>query len=135
MTYSNSRSVPFEIPNVTHGIHLAKGIMKAKKEGIELEYEIQDVLFGITHTDVQTVFLSYDKIQEVRFKKGWFSAKVIIEANSMKDVKSIPQAEQASVTLKIKRKHREEAEQVISQARLQLSENKLSQLDDGNTDY
>ncbi|WP_138432150.1 hypothetical protein [Fodinibius saliphilus] len=135
MPYSSSRSIPFEIPNVTHGLHLAKGLLKVKKEGIELEYEIQDAFFGITTTGVQTVLLSYEKIQEISFKRGWFSAKIIIEANSMKDVKEIPQAEHASVTLKIKRKHRDEAENIISTARVKLSEQKLDRLNEDNADY
>lgn len=48
----------------------------------------------------------------------------------MKTLEDIPGSEQASCTLKIKRKHRKDAEQMVSQASLRLSEYKLSRLDE-----
>lgn len=130
MDYSSSRSVPFEIPNVNHGFQVAKGLMKLRENGIELEFEVQDAFLGITSSGLKTVALPYDKLQSIRYEKGWFSARVILEATSMRVFDKVPGTEQANCTLKIKRKHREEAEHLVSKARLQFSEYKLNKMEE-----
>lgn len=134
MDYSTSRSIPFEIPNVNHGFQVAKGILKLSSGGIELEFETKDAILGIISSGVQSVHLSYDDLESIRFDKGWFSAKIILEAVSMRIFEDLPGTEQATCTLKVKRKHRDEAQKVISTARMHLSEYKLDQLDKGNSD-
>lgn len=134
MDYSTSRSVPFEIPNVNHGFQVAKGILKLRPEGIELEFETKDAILGVISSGVQSVQLSYGDLESIRFDKGWFSAKIILEATSMKIFEDLPGTEQATCMLKVKRKHKEEAQKVISTARMHHSEHKLDQMNSEDTD-
>lgn len=134
MDYSTSRSIPFEIPNVNHGFQVAKGILKLRSDGIELEYETRDAILGIISSGVESVRLSYDDLESIRFEKGWFSAKIILEAVSMRVFEDLPGTEQATCMLKVKRKNRDEAQQVISTARMHLSEHKLDQMGNGDSE-
>lgn len=134
MDYSTSRSVPFEIPNVNHGFQVAKGLLKLRSDGIELEFETKDAILGLISSGVKTLQLSYSDLESIRFDKGWFSAKIILEAVSMRVFEDLPGTGQATCTLKVKRKHKEEAQKIISTARMQLSEHKLDQMEKGNSD-
>lgn len=134
MDYSTSQSVPFEIPNVNHGFQKAKGILKLRSGGLELEFETKDAILGIISSGVQSVHLSYDDLESIRFDKGWISAKIILEAVSMRIFEDLPGTEQATCTLKVKRKHREEAQKFTSTARMHLSEHKLDQMNSEDTD-
>lgn len=129
MDYTNSRAVPFEISDINHGLQVAKGLLKADKDGIELEFEIRDAILGIINSGVKTVRISYGDLESIRFEKGWFRAKIILEATSMRVFEEIPGTEQGTCTLKVKRGDREEAQTVISKARVALSEHKLNELD------
>lgn len=129
MDYSSNRSVPFEIPNVNHGFQVAKGLLRLGEEGLELEFEVKDAFLGIINSGVQTSRLNYGDLESIRFKKGWFRARIILEATSMRIFEDLPGTEQATCTLKIKRKDREEAEKVISRARMLYSEYKLDQME------
>lgn len=134
MGYVNSRSVPFEIDNINHGFQVAKGLLKLQDKELELEFEVQDAILGVINSGVRSVHLSFDDLESVQFKKGWFRAKIVLEAKSMRVFEDLPGSEQATCTLKVKRRDRKEAEQVTSTARMQLSEHKLDQLENGDTD-
>ena len=127
----DTRSVPFEIPNVSHGFQKAGGLLKLEDEDerLVLEFEVEDALFGVFKSGVREAILPLRKLQSVEFKKGWFSSKVILEANSLRVFEGIPGASQGECTLKIKRENRKEAEKLISKVRLILSELKLKDLD------
>lgn len=133
MDYRNSQSVPFESVDLNHGLKVAKGLLKLNEDGIELEYQVQDSFLGLIKSDVKKLILSYEDLETIRYKKGWFSAKIIFKASSMRVLQELPGSEQGECTLKVKRKHRQQAEHTIAQARIALSEQKLDQLEDGNT--
>lgn len=128
MNYTSSPSLPFEISDVNHGFQEAKGLMKLNKDGIELEFEVQDSLVGLFKSGIKHVKVPYADLESVSIKKGWFSSKVILKGISMKVFDDIPGAEQATCTLKIKRTDKEDAQKLVSKARLYLSEYRLNQL-------
>lgn len=134
MDYSSSQSIPFESVDYHHGLKLAKGLLKLGKHGIELEYQEQDSFIGVIKSDVKTIQLPYKELEAIEFKKGWFSAKIILKTSSMELLQKLPGSEQGECTLKVKRKHRDEAQNTIAQARIALSEHKLDQLENGDNE-
>lgn len=130
MNYSISRSVPFEISDISHGFQEAKGLFKVKEESVELEFEVMDSILGFFKSGVQTIQIPLSELDSIAFEKKWFGSKIVLEAFSMKTFEDIPGTEQATCKLKVKRKHREEAQKVVSKARLLLSEFRLNQMDD-----
>ncbi|MCC5914685.1 MAG: hypothetical protein JJU46_09950 [Balneolaceae bacterium] len=124
------RSVPFEIPNVNHGIVVVKGLLHIREAEIVLEFDQRDGFTQIFKSDLKEVALSYSDLESVKLEKKLFRTRIIILANSMKILKDIPGADQGKVVLKVKRKDRKAAEEAISKAALMLSEQKLRDLDD-----
>ncbi|HLR32648.1 MAG TPA: hypothetical protein VK074_09165 [Fodinibius sp.] len=126
-----NRTVPFEITGVSHGLKEVTGLIRLNQEGLELEYKLQDSFVGVITSDAKTVLVPFENLEEITFKKGWFGSKVILEGTSMSAFGELPGTEPASRTLKIKRKHRAEAEQLISHARMRFSEHRLNRMEGG----
>ncbi|HKK46567.1 MAG TPA: hypothetical protein VJ964_13665 [Balneolaceae bacterium] len=129
MTLNNNQSVPFEISEVSHGLQKAQGLLRLKKEGLEFEFEVEDSFIGYFKSGVTTLLIPFGDLEEITFKKGWFSSKVILEGTSMKAFENLPGTDVATCTLKIERKDKKEAEALISKARMLLSEYRLNQMD------
>ena len=127
MSLNTDQTVVFEIPEINHGLKEASGLMKLWKRGLELEFEVATL--GIFKSGVETVRIDYGDLTDIEYKKGWISDKIILEGVSMKVFADIPGTEIATCTLKVKRKNREEAQSLVSTARMRLSEYKLDQLD------
>lgn len=124
-----NRTVPFEITGVAHGLKEVEGLIKLTDEGFELEYQLKDSFVGMIKSDSKTTRIPYSNLEEITFKKGWFSSKIILEGTSMDAFNDLPGIEPGSRTLKITRKHKKEAEQLVSRARMQFSEYKLNQME------
>ncbi|MCW9706025.1 hypothetical protein [Fodinibius salsisoli] len=127
MNISN-RTVPFEITGVSHGLKEVEGLIKLTNDGFELEYQLKDSFVGMIKSDSKTTIIPYSNLEEITFEKGWFSNKIILEGTSMDAFNDLPGTEPGSRTLKIKRKDKEEAEKLVSRARMEFSEYKLNQM-------
>lgn len=127
MSFNTHISVPFEIPEISHGLKEASGLMKLWKGGLELEFEVATL--GVFKSGVQTVRIKYDDLNTIKYMKGWFKDKIFLEGVSMRVFEEVPGTEIATCILKVKKKHREDAQSLASNARLHLSERKLDQLD------
>ena len=134
MDYSNSEAIPFESVDYNHGLQVAKGLLKLAKDGIDLEYQVQDSFVGLIKSDVKSLHLDYEDLDSINFKKGWFSGKITLKTSSMRTLQDLPGNDLGECKLKVKRKHRDEAQNVISRARVQLSEHKLKKLEDGDAE-
>ncbi|NIT60631.1 MAG: hypothetical protein GWN00_31845 [Aliifodinibius sp.] len=131
MNYSSSPSVPVEIPNINHGFQVAKGLLKVKEDGLHFEFEVKDSFVGMITSGVQSSIIPYTDLENVRFEKGWWNGKVILEGTSMKAFEDLPGSEQGRLKLKVKRSDRDDAQNAVSSARVHLSEHKLKELDAG----
>lgn len=134
MDFNSSGTVPFLIPEINHGFQQAEGLMKLGKERLELEFEVKDSILGVMKSGVKEVVIPFSDLKSITYEKGWIGAKVILEGNSMKVFNELPGTELATCTLKIKRKHRDDARRLVSQARMQFSEYKLDQFDKNSPD-
>jgi hypothetical protein len=123
------RTVPFEITGVSHGLKEVEGLIKLTDQGFKLEYQVKDSFVGMMKSDQKVTVIPYGNLEEITFKKGWFSSKIILEGTSMDAFNDLPGSEPGSRTLKIKGKHKEEAEQLISRAQMEFSEYKLNQME------
>lgn len=131
MNLGTNKSVPFEIPEINHGLKQAQGLIKLWERGLEMEFEV--ALLGLFKNGVETIRIPYKDLNSIQYKKGWFGDKIILEGVSMKVFEEIPGTEVATCELKVKRKNRDAAQSLISQARMHLSENKLEQLDEDHS--
>lgn len=123
------KPIPFHL-EVNQGFAEAKGLIHIRKDKITLEFEVKDVFGGFIKSDLKEIDIPFDEIESLRYKKGFWGAKVLIEGNSMRTFEEVPGSEQGQCELKIKRRDRTVAEQTISSARVALSEYKLDRLGD-----
>lgn len=126
------RSVPFEIPNVNHGFVVVKGLFHVRESEIVLEFDERDGLTQIFKSDLKEVVLSYSDLDSLKIEKKLFRTRIVILGNSMKALKDVPGADQGKVSLKVKRKDRNLAEEAVSRAAIRLSEQKLRDLDEAD---
>lgn len=125
----NNLTVPFVIDNISHGLQKAGGLLKWEEDRLILEFQVEDAIVGLFKSDVEEVTIPISELQGVEFKKNIFSAKLIIEARSMKTMRDIPGSEQATCTMKIKRGDRDKASRLVSRIQLALSEYRLDQME------
>ncbi|MFH5830797.1 hypothetical protein ACG2F4_02425 [Halalkalibaculum sp. DA3122] len=125
-----TKAVQFEIPAVNYGLQTASGLLKLEGEELLIEFQVKDALFEVFKSDVEEVAIPLRALQSVEYKKGWFSSRIVLEADSLRVFDEIPGADQGECILKIKRKERKEAEKLVSKIRLVMSEIKLNDLNE-----
>ncbi len=121
-------SVPFFF-DVYEGFGQVAGILSTTKTGLSLQYEIRDALIGTIKTDLRKIFCSYADIADLDVKAGWFRTRIFIRLNTMESLKDIPMTHAGEMVLSVKRKHREAAVELVSRAKLSLSEYHLEMLE------
>ncbi|PKD43617.1 hypothetical protein [Rhodohalobacter barkolensis] len=124
-----SRRIPFRIKNLNYGLTEAKGLLHIGEDELILEFESQDTVVGLIKSDLKELKISFEDIEEINYKPGWFGAKIEIVGKSMKVMNELPGADHGTATVYIRRKDKKIAERVLSKARLELSEFKLKELE------
>lgn len=125
-----SRRIPFRIKNLNHGFSEATGLLHLENEKLVLEFETQDSVVGIVKSGLREVSIPFSEIDEIQYKSGFFGAKIEIIGKSMKVMEDVPGAKHGSAVLHVRRRDKKKAGQVLSRARLELSEFRLKELED-----
>lgn len=126
----NNQTVPFTIPDVNLGFAEVKGLLKITGEAIILEFESKDAFLGVIKSEVKEERISFDDIERVEWKKGFFSSKIIIFGKSMRALSEIPGSDHGKLTLKFRRRDRDRAADTAGKLRMDLSEYKLNELEE-----
>ncbi len=124
------RSLPFEIDSLNGGFMLVEGILSVKGPKLFIEFQKKDAVMGAYKSDLQTIEIPFSSIDIVEYKKGVFSAKLILHGKNAAALKDLPGDELTVRKLKVKRKNREIAASIASKINLELSEMKLKELGD-----
>jgi hypothetical protein len=124
----DSAPLRFSLPNVYQGLGLGAGIATATAEGLRLEFEVKDGFVGMLKSGVQNVDIRMNELYSVNLKQGWFTTKLFVRTRSMSTLQSIPGADGAQVELRIARKDRRAAQNLVSMLTLSLSELQLRAL-------
>ncbi len=122
--------VPFISETVYWGLAKTSGFIGAGEDGLEIEYQMSDTLVQFFKTEVKDIEIPYESIQSIHFKKGWwfFSGKLIIELNSLKNLGRIPFLEENEIVFKIRSKNRELARVFSVNSQLELSTSQLNKI-------
>lgn len=120
----------FETDNAIHGLTQARGFAWYTKEGIMFEYQVSDSIFELIKSEVNDLFVPFDSIEEIIYKKAWFSGgTVFIKLNSLKYLDQIPFCEETKLCLELGRKQKERGKEFAVNAQLELSNFNINQLD------
>ena len=103
-------SLPFTIPELYAGCACAYGIAHIRENGIELEYEIRDEVFGSVTSGAKRVFVPASNIVAVRFIGKMFSTRLEIQTDRLDVANDVPNSKQGRFSLKLQKSDRERAE-------------------------
>lgn len=124
------RSLPFTIDNLNGGFMKAEGILRAEGEKLIFEYHKKDAVVEAYQSELKTEVVPVSELDMLEYKKGWFSAKLILHGRRASSFGDLPGKDITERVLKVKRKHRDLAANISSNMNLLISEEKLKSLDD-----
>jgi hypothetical protein len=132
---TESITLPFRFPEVFHGFAEGGGVVRMTHDALVLEFQVRDGFLGFFRSGIHELPLAFESMASVTLKKGWFTTRITIRAKSLKALQDLPVAENGDLVLKIARKDRALAEQLVSHLDLRLCELDLkrmtSQLESG----
>jgi len=88
------------------------GLIGLQEGCLGLEYESKDACIGAYSSGVEELRIFPDDVSSITFKKGLLKAKLIIRARSMKFFEKVPGAKHGTVTIRIKRRYRADADRL-----------------------
>lgn len=106
------------------------GTVRLEGEALHFEFYKTDNVFEAYKSDLKVMTINLGDLTDIEFKKSVFSTKLFLRAKSEQVFGDLPGTEIGVRMLKIKRKEREAAHSLASQARLLLSERRLRELDE-----
>jgi len=104
-----SKTLPFEVPDLFAGFAEGKGLAKASPAELTLEFVVRDSLVNVLKSRLKEIHIPRSEIDAVRLKRGLFGAKVHIRVKSMRLLADLPGCDNGEVTLHVARRDRDQA--------------------------
>jgi hypothetical protein len=121
-------SLQFSINDAYQGLAVVNGIVQTSETELILEYETKDAVVGVVKSGIKRVRIPDDQLASVALKAGWFSTKLLIRTKGMAALAGVPGNEAGQVVLRVARKDRRAAAELVSAVLLHLSEKQLASL-------
>ena len=104
------------------GFAETEGMIREGKEKISIEYQTKDAIIGYFKSDLKTLDISFDDINDILFDSGFFSSKLRIQLKSLQAIKDFPTTKGNEIHLPISRKNRKQAKNFASIVGLNISQ-------------
>lgn len=91
-----------------------------------LSFEYQNNYIGLVKGDVYDIFIPYSQIEEIEFVKKFFSSKICITLNSLKNLDKLPIIDEYTIIIPVKKKSIEKAKEFAISANYHFGQYKLS---------
>ena len=122
-------SLPFRFPDTLEGLVRSGGVLRAEADGLVLEFQTRDGLFGVIKSGVKKVAIPFDRIDEVRLRSNLFRTELEIRVSSMELAADVPGSKHGTIRLKVPRRYRTEAREMALEASDRVSQCKLDRLE------
>ncbi len=122
-------SIPFTLASLYQGLAEAHGRAHVDENGFHIEYRVEDSVFGVLKSRVRELHIPFDEIDEVIFIDRWYRRRLVLHFHSMHSAADFPASKAGRLELKVARPHRQRAREFHSFLFLQISEERLRQLD------
>jgi hypothetical protein len=116
------QSIPVQLHTPDAILTETYGLLGLQEGCLVLEYESKDAFIGAYSSGVEELQIFPDDVSSLTFKKGLFKAKLTILARSMKFFEKVPGSKHGTITLRIKRKHRADAAELVMFLQHRLNE-------------
>ena len=130
--FGNQRSLHFTTDEAYQGFAEVKGILKAEKDRLILEYQMKDAIIGFIKSAPKFLEIPFEELVEVEYKINWAKSRFRLKVNSMRVLGEFPVENDGIISLKIKRKQKQSAKELASWINLRLSEYRLEQMDNAD---
>ena len=125
-----TKSVPFKVDQF-EGLATSRGTVFLFENAIVVQYETKDAVIGIVKSGLKEIEIPLDVVEEVTFNAGLFRNKLTIVVNDMDYCVDIPGGDGNRISLPIKKKYADNAEEFVQAILLKGSElNREQDLDD-----
>lgn len=104
-----------------------KGVLSIESEQILFEYKLYDPAGNVIST-LNKYSVDVQFLNQVEFKKGFWSASLIIGTTQMVYLEPLPGSSQGKIELRIKRADKQQASDFARQLRVALTERKLREM-------
>ena len=122
-------SLPFRFPDTLGGLKRSGGVLRAEADGLVLESQTRDGLFGVIKSGVKKVAIPFDRIDEVPLRSNLFRTELEIRVSSMELAADVPGSKHGTIRLKVPRRYRTEAREMALEASDRVSQCKLDRLE------
>jgi len=89
------------------------GIAKATPAELTLEFVVQDGVLNLVKSGVKEIRIPRGEIDWIQHKRGWFGDKVSVRVKSLRWLADLPGCDNAEVTLRISRRDRDRAGELV----------------------
>lgn len=123
-------SIPFSLPDAYGGMADADGILGFDGNTLRLEFQVKDAIFGIVKSGVKEIELDVSEVASIQFKRKVFRGQILLRSHSVNAVSEIPGQKGGELKITVKKRYCDDAEELISNLRLAVTEARLKALDE-----
>jgi hypothetical protein len=106
-------TVPLKVHDPDAIITKTEGVMQLYHDGLVLQLETRDAFIG--HFKRTNEFhIPLDEISSVDFRRRWYGASLTLQVRDIMVIAEIPGAKLGQLRLKFRRRHRDEAENLVT---------------------
>lgn len=106
-------TVPFKVHDPDAMLTETEGVMQLYEDGVLLQLETRDAVIG--HFRRTSEFhIPLEEISSVDFRRRWYGTSLTVQVRDIAVVSEIPGSKLGQIRLKFRRRHRDEAENLVT---------------------
>ncbi len=113
----DSGRATFYIDDLYGAFAKANGIAELTDDGLLLEFEIKDSIFGAFKSKVRQEFVPFEEITGIRLQRGMWNSKLCLQGRRLSTFSKMPTSEGGEVTLMFRREYRGSVERLARELR------------------
>jgi len=94
-----------------------------------LKFEFQSNYLGLVKGEVSDINIPFNQVEDIEFEKKFFSRKIIISVNSLKNLDKFPLIQEYIIKIPVKKKHIDKAKEFVTKSNFDLGQYKLNKLE------
>lgn len=122
--------LPFTLSEVYSGLAEANGLMYVVKDTLLIEVQVKDAFIGFVKSKPKQIRIPFREVISIDYKRNLFLSRIVLRLGNMTYLSDIPGDNKGEVKLKIKRKDKEMAQNLVSHIKLRVSEIRLDMMDE-----
>ncbi len=126
---TREQRIPFSLDDLYSGLAVVDGILTIHSDELVFEFQTKDSVFGVVKSKPREIHIQMKEIVSIRYRKTWFVSRLYIHVSKLSYLQDFPKSEQGELVLKIKRKYKDTAKDIVSYVNYRLSEFRLDSMD------